>query len=180
MAVVYGIVKDHIGDIKVYSEVGKGTTFNVYLPIIEQSGGASSVEKSADSPVGHERILLVDDEEPIAKLERQMLERLGYTVTMRVNSLEALEAFRTKPNLYDLVISDMTMPNMTGDRLARELTAIRPGIPIIICTGFSERLNQEKAAAIGVKEFLMKPIVKSELAKTVRKVLDEAKGDDQG
>lgn len=179
LSVVYGIVKDHHGDIKAYSELGQGTDFNVYLPIIEQSEGASPVEKSIDSPVGYERILLVDDEEPIAGLEKQMLERLGYTVTMRANSLEALEAFKAKPDLYDLVISDMTMPNMTGERLACELISIRPDIPIIICTGFSERLNREKAASIGVKGFLMKPIVKAEMARFVRKVLDEAKNTDQ-
>ena len=175
LAVVYGIVKEHLGDITVNSELGKGTTFNVYLPIMAKAEWSPSVEKNADSPVGHEQILLVDDEDPIAKLEKQMLERLGYKVVMRLNSLEALEAFKAQPNSFDLVISDMTMPYMTGDRLARELTAIRPDIPIIICTGFSERLNQEKAIAIVVKGFLMKPIVKAEMAKMVRNVLDEAK-----
>ena len=100
---------------------------------------------------------------------------LGYTVVMRINSSEALETFKAKPDSFDLVISDMTMPQMTGDQLARELISIRADIPIIICTGFSERLNQEKAASIGVKGFLMKPILKSEMAKMVRKVLDEAK-----
>ncbi|MFH1981402.1 MAG: ATP-binding protein [Pseudomonadota bacterium] len=174
LAVVYGIVKDHHGDIRIYSELEKGTTFNVYLPIMAQAENAVSIEGKEKSPTGHERILLVDDEEAIAKLERQMLERLGYKVTMRVNSLEALETFKTKPDLFDLVISDMTMPNMTGDRLAREMITIRPEIPIIICTGFSERLDPVKAASIGVRGFLMKPIVKAEMAKTIRKVLDEA------
>ena len=175
LAVVYGIVKDHHGDIKVNSELGKGTTFNVYLPIMAKAEKTVSIEGKEEFPTGHERILLIDDEEAIAKLERQMLERLGYKVTMRVNSLEALEVFKAKPNSFDLVISDMTMPNMTGDQLGRELIKIRQDIPIIICTGFSERLNQENAASIGVKGFLMKPIVKAEMARMVRKVLDKAK-----
>jgi len=178
LAVVYGIVKEHHGDIKVYSELGKGTTFKVYLPIMEKTEKKSSVLRDKELPTGHERILLVDDEEAIAKLEKQILERLGYKVTMRVNSLEALEAFKSKPDSFDLVISDMTMPQITGDRLAREMITIRPDTPIIICTGFSERLNQEKAASIGVKGFLMKPIAKSDIARMVRKVLDEAKSGD--
>ena len=175
LAVVYGIVKDHLGDIKVYSELGKGTTFNIYLPIMAQPEKSSSVEMKKVFQTGHERILFVDDEEAIAKLGKQMLERLGYKVTIRVSSLEALEVFKTKPNSFDLVISDMTMPQLTGDQLARELMAIRPDIPIIICTGFSERINQEKAASIGAKGFLMKPIVRSQLAAMVRNVLDKAK-----
>ena len=180
LAVVYGIVKEHQGDIKVYSELGKGTTFNVYLPIMAKAEKPAPAEGNAGSWVGHERILLVDDEGPIAKLEKRILERLGYTVTMRVSSWEALEAFKAKPESFDLVISDMTMPQMTGDQLAKELISIRADIPIIICTGFSERLNQETAGSIGVKGFLMKPIIKSELAKMVRKVLDDAKSKNQG
>lgn len=135
---------------------------------------AESVKRAVDYLGGNERILLVDDEKPVAQLEKQMLERLGYKVTMRYSSLDALEAFKFNPELFDLVISDMSMPAMTGDRLARELIAIRPDIPIIICTGFSERLDKEKAENIGVKGFLMKPIAKAEMAKTVRRVLDEA------
>jgi len=180
LSVVYGIVKDHHGDIKVYSELGKGTTFNVYLPIIKKATETVSLEGSDALSTGHERILLVDDEVAIAKLEKQMLERLGYEVTMRVNSLEALEAFKAKSDAFDMVISDMTMPDMTGDQLSRELLAIRSDIPIIICTGFSEKLNPVQAEAIGVKGFLMKPIVKAEMAKIVRRILDEAKGSDNG
>ena len=100
-------------------------------------------------------------------------------MTEHTECLDALRVFKTNPYAFDLVISDMTMPNRTGDQLARELIAIRPDIPIIICTGFSERINEEMAAAIGVKGFLMKPIVKSEMAEMVRKVLDEAKGQAQ-
>ena len=175
LAVVYGILTEHKGDIKVYSEEGKGTTFNVYLPLMKKSNETISTEKELNKLTGTERILLVDDEESVVRLEKLMLERLGYNVSALSNSLEALETFNSNPDGYDLVISDMTMPNMTGDKLARELMSIRPDIPVIICTGFSERINKEQAEANKVKGFLMKPVVKSEMAQMVRKVLDEAK-----
>lgn len=175
LAVVYGIVKDHHGDIKVYSELNKGTTFKVYLPLMGKSNETVSIQREITYSIGNERILLVDDEKPIVQLEKQMLERLGYQVTTRTSSPDALQAFTAAPDSFDLVITDMSMPNMTGDRLAKHLIAIRPDIPIIISTGFSERINQEKAETIGIKGFLMKPIIKSEMAKIVRKVLDEAK-----
>jgi len=180
LAVVHGIVKEHGGAITVNSEIGKGTAFHVYLPLIERRTDPEMINSTDEFMGGNERILLVDDEDPIAKLEKLMLERLGYDVTMRVNSVEALEVFKTMPNSFDLIISDMTMPNMTGDQLASELLEIRSDIPVIICTGFSERINRENAAAIGVKGFLMKPIVKSELARMVRQVLDEARAETRG
>ncbi len=175
LAVVYGILTEHKGDIKAYSEVGKGTTFNVYLPLMKKYDKTISTEKVLDKLNGTERILLVDDEESVVRIEKQMLERLGYEVSARSDSLEALATFNSNPDGYDLVISDMTMPNMTGDQLARELMSIQPDIPIIICTGFSERINKEQANANKVKGFLMKPVVKSEMAQMVRKVLDESK-----
>jgi len=173
LAVVYGIVKEHQGDIKVCSQVGKGSAFHVYLPLTDDSAEAASPERAGGFPTGHERILLVDDEKMIAELEGQMFTRLGYRVTTRLSSVDALEAFRANPQGYDLVITDMTMPNMTGEQLAKELIAIQPDIPIIICTGFSERLGREKAKAIGIKEILMKPITLLEMSRTVRRVLDE-------
>ena len=175
LSTVYGIVKEHGGDIQVYSELGKGTTFTIYLPLMVKVPDSISNNTAESSPSGSERILLVDDEDAIARLEKQILERLGYRVTSRVSSLEALEAFKADPESYDLVITDMSMPNMTGDRLARELVAIRSDVPVIVCTGFSERMNHEKAEAFGIKGFLMKPIVKSEMAHMIRRVLDEAK-----
>ncbi len=176
LSVAYGIIKEHKGDIKVYSEIGKGTTFNIYLPLMENPVDLIEPFTTEQYHTGSENILLVDDDEAIANVERQLLERLGYNVTVRVNSKEALEAFRRKPNYFDLVISDMTMPKMTGDQLAIELKNIRADIPVIICTGFSERINEENFKTLGICGLLMKPIVLSELAKTVRKVLDEAKG----
>lgn len=173
LATVYGIIKEHCGDIKVYSEPGKGTAFNIYLPLIKTSNDTEVAEKIQKLPIGNERILLVDDEEVIALLEKQMLERLGYRVTEKCSSVEALKVFKTNPDAFDLVISDMTMPNITGDQLAREIISVRPEMPVIICTGFSERINREKAKVMGIKGFLMKPVLKSKMAETVRKVLDE-------
>jgi len=109
-------------------------------------------------------------------LQKQILERLGYHVTECTSSVEALNSFKADPSAFDLVVSDMTMPHMTGDQLAAELMAVRPDIPVIICTGFSERLNKDKAAALGIKGFLMKPVIKSEMARMVRTVLDAAEG----
>lgn len=179
LAMVYGIVKDHNGDIQVHSEIGKQTTFNVYLPVMEQSTEKVSGETAEGYTAGNEQILLVDDEMPIVRLQSQILNRLGYGVTARTSSVEALEAFKANPSAFDLVLTDMTMPNMTGDQLAIELISIRPDIPVIIFTGFSSRLSPEKAKEIGIKGLLMKPIVKSEMARIVRKILDEAKSSPQ-
>lgn len=172
LAVVYGIVKDHGGDIKVYSEPGKGTTVNIYLPLIIRKEKNASETKGLGLPQGNERILLVDDEVPILKLEQQILKRLGYEVTARSSSLEAIEMFKVEPDYFDIVITDMNMPNMTGDRLAHEILSIKKNVPVIICTGFSEKINEGQAASIGIKGFLMKPIVQSELAQMIRKILD--------
>jgi CheY-like chemotaxis protein len=121
---------------------------------------------------GNEHILLVDDEEMVILPEKMILERLGYRVTARTSNIEALETFRESPLLFDLVITDMTMPKMTGDLLARELTTIRPGVPVIICSGFNEKIPPGAARPKGVKDFLMKPVSISEMAATVRKILD--------
>jgi len=142
--------------------------------MIEKSKLSKSVGTAEQNPTGTERILIVDDEISVARLEKQMLERLGYIVGEYTDSQLALDAFRLSPSSYDLVICDMTMPNMTGDRLAQELISIRSDIPIIICTGFSERIDRGKSETIGIKGLLMKPIVKSDMAQMVRKVLDDA------
>ncbi len=174
LAVVFGIIKEHQGDIKVYSETGKGTIFKIYLPLIKKSGETVSADQVQKIRTGTERILLVDDEISVAKLESQMLSRFGYQVTAKTDCSEALNEFKANPDNFDLVITDMTMPIMTGDQFAREILSIKPDIPIIICTGFSERVNKEQAELIGVRGFLMKPVLKSEMARMVRKVLDEA------
>ena len=173
LSVVYGIVKEHGGYIKVYSELGKGTAFNVYIPLIEKEEDEKSAGVLEIVPTGEERILLVDDEKYIVQLELKMLTGLGYSVTSFTSSPEALKAFKDDPDAYDLVITDMTMPHMTGDMLAKALVSIRPGIPVIICTGFSERMDKNKAEATGIKGFLMKPCGRADLAKMIRKVLNE-------
>jgi CheY-like chemotaxis protein len=117
----------------------------------------------------------VDDEDAIALMEKQMLERLGYSVVAQTSSINALEIFRADPEGFDLVITDMAMPNMSGDELASEIVKIRPGIPILLCTGFSEKLPEEKATAMGIRGFLMKPIVRKDLSNMIRGVLDTKK-----
>ncbi|MDY0375199.1 MAG: PAS domain S-box protein [Desulfobacterium sp.] len=173
LAIIYGILTEYKGEIKIYSEQGKGTTVNVYLPLMDRTAEKGTMENLISPKGGNERILLVDDEEPIVRLQRLIFERLGYQVTVRTSSLEALEAFRANPDRFDLVVTDMNMPNMTGAQLARELIALRPDIPIIVSTGFSETLDKKDMKELGIKDFLMKPVVKSEMARVVRRVLDE-------
>jgi PAS domain S-box-containing protein len=172
LPVVYGIVKSYGGAITVDSEPGKGATFTVFFPKIDV-GEQLQAEPAETLPTGNERILVVDDEEVITDSLRQTLESLCYNVDARTSSIEALEVFRARSDNFDLVITDQTMPNMTGEMLAKELMIIRSDIPIILCTGFSEMISEAKSKAIGICGFVMKPIVISELAKAVRKVLDE-------
>jgi PAS domain S-box-containing protein len=171
LAMVHGIVKSCRGNISVYSEPGKGTTFQVYLPVIQTQNETRETQDISIVETGKERILVVDDEEQIVRLIQLMLERLGYHVTGRTSSIEALEAFRAAPDKFDLVITDMTMPNMTGLHLTQKLIEITPDIPVIICTGFSEKISENKAKAMGIRGYVMKPVVRSELAKKIREVL---------
>jgi len=180
LSVVHGIVKSCKGDIRIDSEPGKGTEIHVYLPIIEQRIDKNALEVADRIQGGTERILLVDDEEAIVRMEQQMLDRLGYEVTTRTGSVDALEAFKANPDRYDLIITDMTMPNMTGILLSKEIKRIRPEIPIIICTGFSDQINEEKCKAMGIQGYVMKPIVGSEIADTIREVLDKSEKLDEG
>lgn len=175
LAVVHGIVKSHRGGITIDTTPGKGTAFNIYFPRIEQEIEATEPELNQSLPMGHECILLVDDEEDLVEIGAQMLSHLGYEVATRLDGAEALEAFREQPERFDLVITDMTMPNLTGDRLAKELMKIRPDIPIILYTGFNESITEEKATGIGIREFSMKPFVMRDLAMTTRRALDGRK-----
>jgi two-component system, cell cycle sensor histidine kinase and response regulator CckA len=174
LSVVFGIVKSYHGDIVVRSTPGEGTTVDVYFPAIKAVPETAAMEVMAH-PGGDERILLVEDEEQILRLEKQMLERLGYEVSAFTSGVEALNKFKVDPAAFDLVITDMAMPNMTGERLNQELAMIRRDLPVILCTGFSEYMTREKAEAFGIKGFLMKPVVKSELARTVRNALDDSR-----
>jgi signal transduction histidine kinase len=171
LAVIHGIVKNHNGDISVYSEPGKGTSFHLFFPKIEGKTGPDS-KLTEKVPGGKERILLVDDEKALTEMGTQMLKRLGYEVEGISNAVTALETFRLEPDRFQLVISDLTMPHMTGIQLAEEIKKIKPDIPIIICSGYSASLTEKQINALGISEFIMKPIVKSELAQVVRNVLD--------
>jgi len=171
LAVVLGIVKSHGGAITVQSQVAKGSTFNVFFPLIEAEIEVKPTVAAA-IPTGTEHILFVDDELALVDLGKKILERLGYHVTTRTSSIEALELFIEQPEKFDLVITDMTMPNMTGDELASRLMEVRPDIVVILCTGYSERISREKAQSMGIKEFILKPLVMSELGKVIRTVLD--------
>ena len=146
-------------------------TLNIFLPVTK--GKTMTIgEKETPIATGTERILFVDDEEFQADIGKQMLGRLGYHVVTQTNSTEALTLFRQDPAAFDMVISDMTMPVMTGDVLAEEIFKVRPDIPIIICTGYSERMSEDEARAMGIKGYAMKPIVMKDLATLVRNILD--------
>ncbi|MCP4671871.1 MAG: response regulator, partial [Desulfobacula sp.] len=173
LSVVHGIVKSMNGVISVYSEPDKRTEFNVYFPIQKKSYGMQDSQTNMPIQTGTEQILLVDDEEEILIMEKKMLERLGYKVTSQISSIEALEAFKANPDKFNMVITDMAMPDMAGDKLAIELSKTRPDIPILLCTGFSETISEKKAASLGIKGFLLKPIVMQELSHKIREVLDK-------
>ena len=172
LSVVHGIVKNHNGAITVDSNPGKGTTFNILFPKAnEKSKGG---KKSTKAPLcGNETILFVDDEISIVKMIKKMLERLGYMVETKMNPVEALDLFKSKPDRFDLVITDMTMPKMTGVKLSEKLMGIRTDIPVIICTGHSAIVDEEKAKKLGLAAYIMKPINMLELSQTIRKVLDK-------
>jgi PAS domain S-box-containing protein len=174
LAMVQGIVVSYGGRITVESTIGEGTIFTIYLPISTQKI-EDHMYVPASLPTGTERVLFVDDEAAIAKMGGMMLENLGYKVSIRTSSNDALELFKTRPNEFDVIITDMTMPDMTGEILASEMIKIRADISVIVCTGYSRRISDETIADMGIKAMLHKPFVKADLARTVRKVLDENK-----
>lgn len=171
LAVVHGIIKSYKGDIKVYSEPGKGTVFQAYIPRLVIDSESPVNSEQVILPGRGEHILLVDDEKTIVEIETKMLTRIGYQVTARTSPSEAFELFRTHPQDYDLVITDMTMPGMTGDKLVKELLQIRPDIPIILSTGFSEDISREKTATLGIKVLMMKPVTLEDLSRATRQAL---------
>jgi PAS domain S-box-containing protein len=172
LSVVMGIVKQSGGYITLESEPGKGSTFAVYFPKVAGEPVADIKGTETALPIGSERILFVDDEEALLDMGKQALTRLGYEVTCEMSSEAALALFKESPSRFDLVITDQTMPGTTGVELAKKIFAIRPDIPIILCTGFSHLIDAESAKAAGIQGFAMKPLTKSEIAKTVRDVLD--------
>jgi len=180
LALVHGIVASHNGHMDVESSEGKGSLFRVYLPLLDQPEGVSELLNDNELPGGHEHILVVDDEPQIVSFQKQVLKRLGYRVKAETDSMAALEAFRSAPGTFDALITDMTMPRMTGERLALELKKIRPDIPVILCTGYSDKISKEKAMEMGINAFLMKPVDRADLAKNLRRVLDAHTGDRNG
>jgi len=172
LSVVHGIVKCVGGDITVESIPGKGTIFQILIPCTE-SAIESNIEQVKTPLKGKERILFIDDEDLIIKMSRKLLSSLGYKVETKMTPLEALETFKKQPDQFDLVITDMAMTEMTGDKLAKELMKIRPDIPIILCTGHSDLVDEKKAAEIGLKAFLMKPLDLEKVSQTLRNVLDK-------
>jgi PAS domain S-box-containing protein len=177
LSVVHGIIMNYGGDITVYSEQGKGTTFEVFLPCIERSADLSETPKGAAIDRGTERILFVDDEEDLVYAGEKMLRRLGYEPVVFQSSVKALEAFRARPDQFDLIITDQSMPHVTGIELAREALRIRPDIPIILCSGFSPDSGEgptcQEAEQIGIREVQMKPMGSAEMAGVIRRILDE-------
>ncbi|MFZ5774515.1 MAG: ATP-binding protein [Thermodesulfobacteriota bacterium] len=175
LALVHGIVKAHRGRIDVYSEPGEGAVFKVYLPVAVAHAQAG--EKPADTlaealPRGNESILVVDDEEAIVRLSVNMLQQLGYSVVGLRDSREAFRLFASNPRGFDLVITDLTMPGMTGDELACRLMEIRPDLPVVLCTGFSARMTTEKGESLGIRALAAKPFDRHDMALLIRKVLD--------
>ncbi len=173
LSTVHGIVKDHGGMIQVYSELDKGTTFQIFLPLAKVEEHRS-VKSEGIFPRGNETILYVDDEKLLIDIGKELLEGLGYTVETRASSIDAYEAFRANPGKYDLIVTDMTMPKLTGEKLANKIHELVPAVPVILCTGYSTRLNTERLKSMGVKQVLMKPVTLAELASAVRTTLDDA------
>ncbi|MBU3954283.1 MAG: response regulator, partial [Proteobacteria bacterium] len=171
LAVVLGIVQNHNGAISVYSEPGNGTTFKVLFPVAKKNTiKGESISK--ELPKGNETILFIDDEAGLVEIGSSLLKRLGYKVETKTDPAEALDYIRSDPSRFDLIITDMTMPHLSGDQLIKEILKINPEMPVILCTGFSNKIDSEGAIMIGAKRYIEKPLNKNQLAYTVRKVLD--------
>ena len=182
LSVIHGIVRNHRGAITVDSKLGEGATFHVYLPRIDSSKEVMKGDPPSETLKGSERILFVDDEEDVAFAGGKMLQRFGYEVVVKRDGLEALELFRSNPYDFDLIFTDQNMPNMTGTELTQEVLAIRPDMPIVLCTGLgpaaSGILNKKDKRALGIREVVVKPLDQSEMAKIVRRALEKPSGCD--
>jgi PAS domain S-box-containing protein len=173
LSVVHGIVEDYGGTITVESQPGQGSTFYVYFPISHLTENMGDLSDADFIAGGNESVLLVDDEASMVRVCQKILERKGYRVTGETSSMKALELFKEDPDAFDLVVTDMTMPEMTGDVLARHIMMIKPGIPVVMCTGYSEKIDEETAKALGIKELLLKPLEQNTLLSSIRIALGD-------
>ncbi|MBC2711266.1 MAG: response regulator [Desulfosarcina sp.] len=172
LSVVHGIIKGNGGAIRAFSHPGQFTEFHLYLPVVDMIVDAEpAIFNQQHLPGGHEHILIVDDEEMLVDMMRQVLEQLGYTVTAHTESADALKAFLSCPQAYDLLITDMTMPGMTGTGLAKSVKAVRDDLPVILSTGFNEQISEENSQSLGIQALIMKPVGMQQLAETIRNVL---------
>ncbi len=176
LSVVHGIVKRHGGAIAVRSEPGAGAAFRILFPVVEQAAARPEEQVESHSG-GSEMILFVDDEAFLADIGAQLLQGMGYRVHARTDPEEALEFFRENHRRIDLVITDMSMPRLSGEELAREILRIRPDMPVILCTGFSKRMSEERAGELGIRAFVMKPFTYEALTATIRRVMEEGRGE---
>jgi CheY-like chemotaxis protein len=174
LAVVHGIVEEHKGHIKLYSAEGEGTTVHLYFPKVEIDDEAVE-QLEADEPLqgGNEKVMLIDDEPGIIASESSLLSEYGYQVTSFTDAQEAFKVFKDTPDAWNIVITDMTMPQMTGSQLAQEIFKLRPNFPIVLCTGFSKLISKDTSEGMGIAAYLQKPVEKSDLLRTIRQVLDK-------
>jgi CheY-like chemotaxis protein len=173
LSVVHGIIKNHGGAITVQSNDGKGTVFNIFLPCFIKKEFQDAIPQKQLISTNHEKILFVDDDKAIVDAAKRILERLGYEVTTALNGTEALKFFQSASHPFDVIITDMTMPDFTGVDLAKKILKKAPDTSIILCTGFSTAITPQKAINLGFKDFLLKPVTKSKIAETIRKVIDQ-------
>jgi DNA-binding NtrC family response regulator len=173
LAIVHGLVKASGGAISVASTIGQGTTFRIFFPTVLDQAGEEPPQTLVSSGQGSERIFVIDDEQAIVAMEKIALERLGYQVRRFADSEEALAAFRADPQGCDLVVTDQTMPHLSGMELAKEFLAIRPDLPIILSTGYSSQASEEEALRVGIRRFIMKPVDIGQLAAAIREILDQ-------
>ena len=175
LSVVHGIVKSYGGLLYVQSRPGEGSTFEILIPALE-SAVPDKIAMQKPVPTGCESILFVDDEEMIVDIAKGMLESLGYRVAARTNAIEALEAFKNNPDGFDLLVTDLMMPKTTGLELADKILQIRPGLPVVLCTGFGVSMNEEQIVRRGVRNFILKPILRRDMATAIRNALDGVDG----
>ena len=173
LSIVHGIINRYQGSIHLDTAIGKGTTFTVFFPIVEEEEHRV-VDEDQQLTVGDERILFIDDEEVQTEFSKNLLERLGYSVETETSSKYALAKFKADPSAFDIVITDMTMPNLSGDELSRELLSIRPDIPIILCTGYSQKITKTDALQMGIKGFVHKPFSIEQMAQAIRHALESS------